>query len=68
MPLFDYQKSSDLASQDVPFDALIMAAMRKADTKNLIMLKYYWPDLWAELSARYNAPGGVLAIDRQGER
>jgi len=40
-----------------------VAAMRKADTPNTAKLKAAWPDVWAELDARYNAPGGVLPED-----
>ncbi|MFN7131996.1 MAG: hypothetical protein ACK4N5_07930 [Myxococcales bacterium] len=60
MSLYDYKASQKLEAQDVPFDALLMAAMHKADTDNLAQLVAGWPELWAELRARYEAPGGVL--------
>jgi len=60
-----YLASKKLAALDAPFYGLIMAAMRKADTDNLIMLRTCWPDVWTELKARYNAPGGALT---EGER
>ena len=61
MSLFDYRASRELYAQDLPFYALIMAAMRGADPFNLATLKAAFPETWAELDARYNAPGGLLA-------
>ncbi len=63
MSLFDYLQSQEIAKHDFPFYALIMTAMRQADTSNLQLLKKAFPDTWKELSERYNAPGGLL----QGE-
>lgn len=60
MSLFDYEVSKRLARSDPPFYALIMAAMRCADTGNLERLQRSFPDVHAELEARYNAPGGLL--------
>jgi hypothetical protein len=37
-----------------------MAAMRKADTDNLIKLKMAFPEVYDELSKRFYAPRGVL--------
>ncbi len=48
---------------DPPFYALIMAAMTKADTDNLLKLQHAFPDVWVELQARYNAVRGILASD-----
>jgi hypothetical protein len=63
MSKFDYDTGHDIARQDPPFNALIMAAMRKADDDNLSYLKHCWYGVWQELEARYNAPGGVLPTD-----
>jgi len=60
MSLIDYEVSKELERQDVPFYGLIMAAMRRADTDNLNALRAFWPAVWDELQARYNAPGGAL--------
>lgn len=62
MSLEDYRLSAKLHSQvdDDNYYALIMAAMRGADTNNLLMLKAAFPHIWAELQTRYNAPGGYL--------
>lgn len=60
MSLYGYEKSKELAAQDIPFSALIMAAMRRADGPNERLLRLGWPEVWYELKARYNAPGGLL--------
>ncbi len=59
--LYDYQVATDLHS--VPFDALVMAAMLRADTDNLRLLSTAFPTLAAEVRARYDAPSGTLATD-----
>jgi hypothetical protein len=66
--LYDYQQSKELAKLDAPFYALLMAAMRQADTFNAEKLKREWPAAWAEMDARYNAPGGQLESDRLHEQ
>lgn len=63
MSLYDYEMSKKLMMEDPPFCALIMAAMRKADTDNLERLKVGFFDTWEELQTRYNAPGGRLKGD-----
>lgn len=64
MSLYDYTASQQLAF-DAPFYGLIMAAMRRADTANLVLLRNSWPEVWAELDARYQAPGGALPGDAE---
>ena len=63
MSLYDYEISRGAAMRDLPFYALIQAAMRKADTRNAALLREAFPDTWDELQARYNAPGGLLVGD-----
>lgn len=63
MSLYDYEASSQLAQLDPPFYALAMAAMRKADTENYAVLGDAFPEVRAELEARYHAPGGRLLSD-----
>ncbi len=63
MSFFDYDVSKKIAAQDFPFYALIMAAMRQADTRNLEALTREFPFVAAELRKRYNAPGGYLEGD-----
>lgn len=64
MSLFDYERSREIDKRDEPFYALVMAAMRRADTINLNKLRDAWPEVWTELQARYNAPGGRLENER----
>ena len=56
----EYLESQKLMAGDPSFYALIMAAMRKADTNNVERLKAGWPLVWKEFIARYHAPGGAL--------
>ena len=56
----DYQKSKEI---DAPFYAIIMAAMRKADSNNIEKLKYAFPEMFDEFHKRYNAPGGIIEGD-----
>lgn len=63
MSLYDYRLSMTLEAQETPFYALIMAAMRQADTPNVEKLRDYWPEVWFELQARYHAPGGRIPAD-----
>jgi hypothetical protein len=60
MSYYDYKTSLELSIKDPPFAALIMAAMRKADTSNTEMLKACWPEIYHELERRYHAPGGLI--------
>ena len=60
MSYHSYVVGRELLMTDPPFSALIMAAMRKADTDNSIKLAFAFPEIWQELQARYNAPGGYL--------
>ena len=63
MSLYDYETSRALENDDIPFYALIMAAMRRADTDNARILEAAFPEVWRELMARYHAPGGMLDED-----
>lgn len=60
---YDYLKSREIAAQDYPFYALIMAALRQADTENSKKLRMVFPDISEELRARYNAPVGALTSE-----
>ena len=60
MNRYDYLMSLEIAKKDYPFYALIMAAMRQADSNNLDLLRAMWPAVWDQLEDRYNAPGGYL--------
>ena len=60
MSYHEYVIGREVAAKDYPFYALIMAAMRKADDINTEKLKGMWPEVYAELQERYNAPGGLI--------
>jgi hypothetical protein len=57
---YDYEVGQQLAATDPPFDALIQAAYRRADTTNAAVLAAAFPEQVADLRARYEAPGGIL--------
>jgi hypothetical protein len=63
MSLHEYQIAQEVnrkADWGEDFYALVMVLMRNADTANQAKLKAAWPEVWAELEQRYNAPGGLL--------
>jgi len=68
MSYIDYIEGRKIAAQDYPFYALIMAAMRQADTDNLEKLKREFPQVHTELVYRYNSPGGVHPMDGHAAR
>ena len=63
MSIHEYYHAVKLANDDTAFYALIMAAMMRADDKNSILLAEMFPETFAELTLRYNAPGGHLKDD-----
>ena len=67
MSLHEYEEGREIAAKDPSFYALIQAAMRRADTYNLELLKVCWPGVWLELRARYNAPDGKLQSELKGD-
>lgn len=62
MSLYDYEESKKLSQHG--FYALLMAAMRNADSDNAFRLRCAFPETWDELQARYNAPGGVIQEEK----
>lgn len=66
MSLYDYRMSADIVRSDPPFYALIMAAIRKADSRNAYLLQLAFPEVCDEFDARYNAPGAILPSDPEG--
>jgi len=62
--LHEYEMSRLIDAEQYPFYVLIMAAMRRADNVNERILRASYPNVWNELEARYNAPGGLLASER----
>ena len=64
MSLYDYKIAQRLDLEDLPFYALIMAAMRRADPENLARLRRAFQAVYQERFNRFNAPGGVLPGER----
>lgn len=71
MSLRDYQIANKIdelgAGFGEDFYALIMVAMKNADTPNQMKLRAAWPHVWEELEARYNAPRGLLVGEKDEE-
>lgn len=65
MSFYDYERSRAIEALDEPFAALVMAAMQKADDKNLEKLKAGFPEIFRELQYRYRCPGGLLPAERK---
>ena len=63
MSRYDYLESQKISGQNYPFYALIMAAMRQADSDNIKLLRTAFPAVYVELNRRYTAPGGVIPQD-----
>jgi hypothetical protein len=63
MSLHGYHYSRKLALDDAPLESLIFAAIRKADSDNLMRLGTAFPELIAEMKMRYNARLGVIPSD-----
>lgn len=68
MSYYDYQVSRPLADNDPPFYSLIMAAMRRADSINAVILRAAYPEVWEELQERYSTPGGFTAAELEARR
>lgn len=64
MSLYDYRKSLEISKDDPSFAALIMAAMRKADSDNYCALVTQFPQIGYEMRNRHNASGGLLEKER----
>lgn len=67
MSYYDYAMCREIVALTPSFDAIIMAAMRTADTHNLERLRASFPRIWDELERRYNAPGGRLPGEEHAE-
>lgn len=63
MSKYTYDIGRRLTREDPPFEAIIQAAMRKADGPNLATLQNAFPHIYREYRERYQAPGGFLPGD-----
>ena len=48
----EYLKSIEIGMKEYPFNALIMAVMRKANPADMAKLKQGWPDTYREFMDR----------------
>jgi hypothetical protein len=64
MSLHEYRTSQKLDEVDVSFYALIMAAMRRADSENAYRLRELFPATWLELQRRHHSPDGLIGDER----
>lgn len=67
MSRHDYERSGAIAASGEPFAALVMAAMRRADSANYERLKGAFPEIERELRERYHAPGGRIGAESEDE-
>lgn len=58
MSLREYEESKDIYIKNHSFYALIMTAMRQADSMNFELLRAAFPETYVELQRRYDSPGG----------
>ena len=65
MSIYEYRESLLISARDYTFTALIMAAMRKADSTHSGKLASVFPEIWDELRARYNLPEGLYPSERK---
>lgn len=61
---YDISIARELHRSDVPFYALIYAAMLKADGPNLAVLRAGFPEQHKALRDDYETPAGILLIQR----
>jgi hypothetical protein len=63
MSLHSYHVSLAILKNDPPLYSLIMAALRKADTRNLALLGQAFPEVVDEMNRRNISHMGVLPED-----
>lgn len=63
MSLYNFKVAITLQHEDVPFYALIMAALMRADSENYTVLARAFPEIEVETFNRYRSPNGKLLSD-----
>lgn len=61
--LFEYHMSKALVGKRIPFNSLIMAAIRVGEESEALKLAEAFPELRRELAKRSYAHGGLLEED-----
>lgn len=64
MSLYDYERSIEVVAKGYPFYALVMAAMKVADSDNIEKLMLIFPRTYYELQERSHFPGGLVSEER----
>lgn len=64
---FERTVAHQLIEQGYPYEALIMACIRQADTMNCEALQALHPGIFSELLTRYHASGGLLPGEDDNE-
>jgi hypothetical protein len=65
---YDLQRAVTIGSYaENTFRVILWAAMRKADSLNMMHITRNWPELAAELRERYHAPAGLLPGETDSE-
>ena len=65
MTVYDYKESLQVTKECYSFGAMLMALMRKADSKNMAKIEAVWPVEVAEFKARSLCRGGVLPEEEE---
>ena len=65
MTVYDYKESLQVTKENYSFDAMLMALMWKADSKNKAKIKAAWPEKVVEFKARSLCLGGVLPEEEE---
>ena len=65
MSRHDYRVSLELVRSGVPYCALLLAALARADSTNYQRLAAAFPDVAQELAERAAAPGNMLSSEQQ---
>jgi hypothetical protein len=63
MSFNDYRASIELYHRGYSLEALIMAAMHRADYSNMRLLQAIYPEVKNEVLARKQSPDGTLPSD-----
>lgn len=63
MTLTDHQEGEDLADSDVSTDTLIVALLKRADSRTAMRLQEVFPRHFADYQLRCNSPHRVIARD-----
>ena len=64
MSLIEFKASQIVEKYGFPFEALLMAAMRKAGVFDQMTLRKVYPELWEEMKERLASKDGTVEKER----